>query len=225
MTTSEILMVVFTAVIATTGILGTIIFNNQLGAMQAQLNEMKAAREDTKRSADAAIASSDAAKSAVKLSEITAERQLRAYVSVVSGSMQLVSLVEGGFGVKVHIELKNSGQTPGYNFSTWIRKPEILSPDALPFTAPTPLSERAGASIIGPNTAVGLEWIIPIDLVTAQEVGSGEKKLFVWGGSDFIDAFGEKRAFIFRSISSTGIFNTVGNVLAIQPHKAGYEAN
>jgi hypothetical protein len=40
MTTSEILMVVFTAVIATTGILGTIIFNNQLGAMQAQLNEM-----------------------------------------------------------------------------------------------------------------------------------------------------------------------------------------
>lgn len=218
-------MVIFTAVIATTGILGTVIFNNQLGAMQAQLSEMKAARDDTKRAADAATTSSEAAKDAVNLSEITAERQLRAYVSVISGSIQLVNLIEGGLGVKVHIELKNSGQTPGYDFSTWIKKPEILLPDAKPFTEPTPFSERTGTSIIGPNTTVNIEWTIPIDVATAQDVGSGKKKLFVWGGSNFTDAFGQKRFFIFRSVSSTGIFTTAGNVLGIQPHKAGYEAN
>ena len=41
MTSSEILMAVFTAVIATTGVIGAIIFNGQLSIMQGQLTEMK----------------------------------------------------------------------------------------------------------------------------------------------------------------------------------------
>jgi hypothetical protein len=43
MTTSEILMTIFTAVIATTGVIGAVIFNNQLAVMQRQLDEMKSA--------------------------------------------------------------------------------------------------------------------------------------------------------------------------------------
>jgi hypothetical protein len=41
MTTSEILMTIFTAVIATTGVIGAVIFNNQLSVMQGQLDQMK----------------------------------------------------------------------------------------------------------------------------------------------------------------------------------------
>ncbi len=62
MTNSEILMIVFTAVIATTGVIGSIIFNNQLNVMQGQLSEMKTAGQDTKRAADAATEAAAAAK-------------------------------------------------------------------------------------------------------------------------------------------------------------------
>lgn len=41
MTSSEILMVVFTAVIAVTGVIGAIIFGKQLNAMQGQLDAME----------------------------------------------------------------------------------------------------------------------------------------------------------------------------------------
>jgi hypothetical protein len=47
MTNSEILMIVFTGVIATTGVIGAIIFNNQLSIMQGQLAEMKSASAQT----------------------------------------------------------------------------------------------------------------------------------------------------------------------------------
>src|SRR5689334_13527367 len=60
----------------------------------------------------------------------TANRQLRAYVSVVSGSMMVVQLKDGGLGITVHVELKNSGQTPGYKFLTWMKPPLILDSEA-----------------------------------------------------------------------------------------------
>jgi len=42
MTNSDIMMIVFTAVIATTGVIGAFIFNNQLSVMQGQLDAMRA---------------------------------------------------------------------------------------------------------------------------------------------------------------------------------------
>jgi hypothetical protein len=62
MTSSEILMVVFTAVIATTGVIGAIIFGNQLSVMKGQLDAMKTAGEDTKKAADAAQKTAEVAK-------------------------------------------------------------------------------------------------------------------------------------------------------------------
>jgi len=44
MTNAEILIIVFTGVIAITGILGALIFNNQLSVMQGQLDEMREQR-------------------------------------------------------------------------------------------------------------------------------------------------------------------------------------
>jgi hypothetical protein len=47
MTASEILMVVFTAVIAVTGVVGAIIFGGQLKVMQGQLNELQSSGRQT----------------------------------------------------------------------------------------------------------------------------------------------------------------------------------
>jgi hypothetical protein len=43
------------------------------------------------------------------------ERQLRAYVSTSSGSMRVVNIAQGGQGFQITIELRNAGQTPGYD--------------------------------------------------------------------------------------------------------------
>jgi hypothetical protein len=167
----------------------------------------------------------DAAKRAVELSDITAERQLRAYVTVIAGGMTLINLIEGGIGVRVHVSLKNSGQTPGYKFTTWIKPPQVLDDNADPFTEPTPIDKRTGSSIIGPGAEVHLNQIIKIDQPTAGLLASGAKRVFVWGGADFVDAFGKKRYFIFRDRSGTGIFDTVGHQLALAPHKKGYDGD
>jgi hypothetical protein len=44
MTTTDILMIVFGAVIAVTGVIGAIVFNGQLSVMRGQLAEMQAER-------------------------------------------------------------------------------------------------------------------------------------------------------------------------------------
>jgi hypothetical protein len=154
-----------------------------------------------------------------------AERQLRAYVTIVGGGMTLVNLVEGGMGLLINLELKNSGQTPGYNFTTWIKEPKLLDKDDLPFGPATPFSERTGTSIIGPGASVHINWTMPIDAAGVAAIGNGSKKVFVWGGADFIDAFKKPRFFIFRSVNAQGILNAPGARIGVNPHKAGYEAN
>jgi hypothetical protein len=121
--------------------------------------------------------------------------------------------------------LRNSGQTPGYKFTTWIKEPKILAPDAVPFADATPISDRNGSSIIGPGADVWLQWIMPSTPELSAEVEAGKKNVFVWGGADFIDAFDKPRYFIFRDINSAGAFGLAGNRLGVKPHKLGYDAN
>jgi hypothetical protein len=65
---------------------------------------------ETKKSADAAEVSAIAAKNAVELADRTAERQLRAYISIKSISLSLV-----GTAAHSDVKIKNSGQTPANN--------------------------------------------------------------------------------------------------------------
>jgi hypothetical protein len=62
MTNSEIWMISLTAVIAVAGLIGACIFNNQLGVMQGQLDEMKVAGKQTEKTANAAQEAADVAK-------------------------------------------------------------------------------------------------------------------------------------------------------------------
>lgn len=156
------------------------------------------------------------------------ERELRAYVSVVSGSIQVVNINNAppGPGFRVTIELKNSGQTPGYDFTTWIKPPEILDKDAMPFGPATPIEERSGRSIIGPGGSAHITWTLRATPQEILDVLAETKKIFVWGGADYRDIFYNRRFFIFRDTNAAftqGI--NPGAVVALQPHSAGYEAN
>jgi hypothetical protein len=51
------------------------------------------------------------------------ERELRAYVAIAGGNIRVANITQGGQGFQIVIELKNSGQTPGYDFTTWICRP------------------------------------------------------------------------------------------------------
>lgn len=152
------------------------------------------------------------------------ERQLRAYVALVGGVV-VHATGDNQPGYLVQIELKNSGTTPGYDFTTWIMPPEVQDFSALPFGAPRPESERTGKSIISPNTSA---WINAFYVWKSDElaaVRSRKKGLFVWGGADYRDAFGEKRRFFFR-IRISGPEDTPNRAgWALKPHPLGYEAD
>lgn len=176
------------------------------------------------RSADAARESAVAAKKAVELSDRTAQLQLRAYVTLVAGKIQVVNVTQGGRAIQITIELKNSGQTPGYQFTTWIKPPQILDKDAVPFGPATPIGERTGVSIIGPGSNVAMTWILAATEDELADLLAEKKKLFVWGGADYTDIFKEKRFFTFRAANAPFTAG-LDYPVAVQPHKAGYEAN
>jgi hypothetical protein len=159
----------------------------------------------------------------VKGADANAEKQLRAYVVLVSGYVQIRNLTKGGQGVEVIVELKNTGQTPAYDFTTWIKPPQILDPSATPFDAATPIDKRTGASIIGPGANAQLKWVIPASPTEVAEIASNTKRVFVWGGADYRDIFNKRRFFKFRDTNA--LFYVSGETVNLQPHPSGYEAN
>jgi hypothetical protein len=92
MTASEILMVVFTAVIAVTGVIGAIIFGGQMKVMQGQLDEMKTTS---------------------KIAEDTLTATQRPWVSVKAAiGPRGLFFNENGANLHLIFALKNTGHTP-----------------------------------------------------------------------------------------------------------------
>ena len=163
-----------------------------------------------------------ATRNLVRGTERTAQSQLRAYVSVESGGVQH-GIVDGQPGFQVHVVLKNYGVTPAYRFRTWINAPVILDTGAVPFIGPTvPLEDRP-PSILGPGSLAHMHWNAVFPMLAVQDIRSGTKAIFVWGGADYIDAFGHPRHFMFRCAMSGS--EDSPNGWALKPHRIGYEAN
>jgi len=156
----------------------------------------------------------------------TSQAQTRAYVGIDGGYMRYVDLVEGGRGFTIHIEIRNYGQTPGYQLTTWSKPPAILPSDSVPFGEPVPIADRLGNSIIGPQSNVSLDWTISVSDDQVRALKAGTHKIFVWGGVDFKDAFSAHRHFVFRIINgNAGMLKNPGDATTLQPHKLGYDAN
>ncbi|WP_398483601.1 hypothetical protein [Tardiphaga sp.] len=159
------------------------------------------------------------------LSEDTRNRQLRAYVTLIGGAIA-PARVDGSAdvnGFMVHAELKNSGVTPGYQFTTWIAQPVVMENDALPFAAST-AREPAGRSIIAPATGVFVRRFYAWKDREIEDVIAGKKAIFVWGGANYEDAFGQKRSFLFR-LKVNGMYDEANGTWGLKPHPLGYEGD
>jgi hypothetical protein len=152
------------------------------------------------------------------------ERQLRAYVTLDNGAV-IQTVVNNGPRFMVLVNLKNYGSTPAYDFTTWIMQPEILDLSALPFGQPTPLGSRSGQSVIGPQAGATIRWF---STMSPEQLASGrarQKGIFIWGGADYKDAFGNPRKFIFRCTITGEQTESNGTGWGLSPHKLGYDAN
>jgi hypothetical protein len=155
----------------------------------AQSGDMKASIKVATDAARAAIVSN-------QISITTAERQLRAYVSV-----QQVNMIThrqpdrmGAHGVvsgSIHTYefsfiLKNGGHTPATGVVTNISICKF--PDGIPADFGFPDSETFGYGLIGPQ----IEWHTPSKSISAAEleaIGPAQPKWFLWGWVEYNDIF------------------------------------
>lgn len=195
MTASEILMVVFTGVIAITGIVGSIIFGGQLRIMQNQLDEMKSAGEHTKRAADAAKDSADATRDAVKLSDKTAERQLRAYVHLdPEKNIEKLRVAVGEEPIFM-LRFRNFGLTPAYNLI--VKRGTGIGPWPPPkdaeFAIAATVSEGGAIVPAGSISFWGSDNDGPPGkTVSAEEfsdITAGKRRFYIFGQATYTDAF------------------------------------
>lgn len=117
MTTSELLMAIFTGVIAVTGIIGAFVFNGQMVVMKGQLAEMKSTGSQTQALIDANNKSANAAEQSAK-SAAAANRLLtltqRPYVQILNVELTspLKRELTGDFTFSIQAVFKNNGATP-----------------------------------------------------------------------------------------------------------------
>ena len=122
----------------------------------------------------------------------TAERQLRAYISLDGGSARIVGTIDKNI-VEGFVNLKNCGQTPAYNCKSWVRI-EIGTTSSLPFDQ---TSFGRGAVIIGPGTPFNLPVHWPLNPADLAALRAETKKIYVWGETEYVDIFGHNRFFRF----------------------------
>jgi hypothetical protein len=165
-----------------------------------------------------------ATKRMVKGGERTAERELRAYVFIKDGA---VRTDQSQFFITV--VLKNFGQTPATDFSTW-SDCGVYPFANIPFPkTPKASDKRTGTSIVGPTAEVTITMgFCPLGPIDA--IRKNESAIFAWGGVDYLDAFGKRRYFIFRMRMSGNEGPGPGGgslpwAWALKPHPIGYEAN
>jgi hypothetical protein len=128
--------------------------------------------------------------------EVTAERQLRAYVFVTSS--EVTNVAEGDGIPEAHVVIKNTGQTPAYDLVnvTGIAANRYPPPPGLILTVPEEeLSEGRTKMSLGPgdvslsNTSAGRS-------LTAEQrasVADGTGVVYVYGELRYRDAFGVQR--------------------------------
>jgi len=146
-------------------------------------------------------------------------RQLRAYVFTENAGIEL-STDEKQFAV--HLTIKNFGQTPAYQFSTWL-KYDIKPRTALPYDGP---DLRTGEDVLGPSGKINIDDTRAFPPGDLQLIRAGNKAFFAWGGADYTDAFGIRRSIYCRFISAPNegadiIDGRPWHGWALQPHGEG----
>jgi hypothetical protein len=158
------------------------LIGEQLNVMQAQA---KAAKD-----------SADATRDAVRLAEKTAERQLRAYLSVVRSEVR-----NFGFGnkVQVHIVFKNTGQTPAYEVASFDAISLLDFPGGI-FDIDPIIDTALPGTVIGANGEYHITRTFDSTLTQTHidALTSGRFAIYSFGRVKYRDAFGVQRKTNFR---------------------------
>ena len=122
-----------------------------------------------------------AAFKANRIARESAERQLRAYVTV-----EAIQTHPGNDPMSYQLEWKNTGQTPAIDVSTYTNWESRT--DALPDNFPYPKGSTNDAAALGPGQHVHA-WPIFIPGETIERVRRGILRLYVWGAAEYNDVF------------------------------------
>jgi len=142
----------------------------------------------------------DASDQQLRLSETTAERQLRAYVFVSSAKVTYVT-DDGGGIPEAHVFIKNSGQTPAYKvqnvsgfaFDKWPVPANlnlIVTDQEFSAAAKTMTNLASGSC---ETSIISSKLDKPLPGEDRAALSRGEIVIFVYGEIRYIDAFGKKR--------------------------------
>jgi hypothetical protein len=139
--------------------------------------------------------------STLRHSELTAQRQLRAYVSVVVGGGwyqdRARNIKFGGLP-----SIVNTGQTPANDLAYWARA--AILPNPIPESFNWPGAELGGRATLHPHHNFIANAVVP-DFVDDTEVedikrGEGDRCLCVWGRVFYRDIFGRIQQTEFSQI-------------------------
>lgn len=125
----------------------------------------------------------------------TAQRQLRAYVCMTAGMLKF----RHANMFDIHIQIKNSGQTPAYKVKQWMRVEIGEYPRKTPIPDP-PKNFQMSTGVVAPNEIhdmVRESYRIP---APDEDLGSLQKTVFVSGRVLYVDAFGKNRQTDYRLI-------------------------
>lgn len=205
-----------------TGIMIGVMFA-QFALFWWQLSMMRRGVEDAETMAEAAKKSADAANLTAQIMKDTAERQLRAYVSIKEG---WVFFDQDSTLLRTAIMIENCGQSPAYNFKIW--SDCVVAPSE-GFAFEIPEEDPRPSSIVGPNGVCAINLERPITALEITAIASGIKSIYVFGKIDYEDCFGTSRYHIFRYCMSGAIKHfTVRDVgrdgWGLHPHPKGHKA-
>lgn len=156
----------------------------------------------------------------------TAERQIRAYVTLEAGAILIGQAPNASF-IEACVTLKNHGQSPAYACRAW------MTVNVSPTANEAPFAQRgaAGSSgLLGP----GASYDMSVRHVSSQQqihgISQSTQMIYVWGRLEYLDAFQKQRHFEFRFYAN-GTPTTVrfkeitGPGWGLIPHPIGFEAN
>lgn len=144
---------------------------------------------ETTRTTVAAAEAADATRKGVELAEKTAERQLRAYLSITS-----MDLHRDGDTYKLKTVITNDGQTPARGVRPSITMGiRTLAGENLP-----EIETDEAAAVVGPGKIVTNEVSLSPTAGELAHIASGDRTIFAWGRVDYVDIFGTKRFLTVR---------------------------
>jgi hypothetical protein len=193
--TTERWLTIYTGLLALFTFCLIVVGSVQIFLFVWQLRLIRDSLTDTKHAADAANKSADAAERTVNTMKDTAERQLRAYVSI---HMVEIIDVAAGFTPRANLVFKNFGQTPAYDLIgiggmamevSW----ETLAPPSSDPIEITTTTLHSGATIC--QSIVGRRKLIAGE---REALIDGTKTLWVYGETRYKDTFNVERITEFR---------------------------